>query len=105
MWEMDDDQVKAKICDFAKRPAAVLWSGRAERDIANTRGVTKQGIFDGIIEHLSCGYAVQADYMDNGDVAYIFHCYVGPGRLYVKLKFVFIESEERMNIFSAHLNR
>lgn len=105
MWELDDCEVKNKIGAFARRPAIVTWSGQAERDMAATRGVTKLGVLEGLIEHLSCGYAVNADYMKNGDLAYIFDCFVGPRRLYVKVKFISLGSGERMHVFSAHVNR
>ena len=105
MWDLDDHQVKEKIAHLARRPDLVVWSRSAERDIAGIAGVTHAGVLDGVLDHLDCGYKVEADYMENGDLAYIFHCFVGPGRLYVKVKFIVLGVEERMNVFSAHLDR
>lgn len=76
-----------------------------DRDIASTPGVTHIGVLEGILDHLECGYKVEADHMDSGEIAYIFHCFVGPGRLYVKVKFVTWGFEERMRVFAAHKNR
>jgi hypothetical protein len=105
VWEVIDGAVKEKISRFAERPDLVIWTHSAERDIANTADVTKQGVLDGLAEHLCYGYKVEADYMQNGDLAYIFNCFIGLGRLYVKVKFVLLGAEERMCVFSAHPNR
>jgi hypothetical protein len=105
VWELDDPEVKEKIAYFARRPDLVVWSRSAERDIANTPGVTHTGVLDGILDHLECGYRVDAGHMKNGDLAFILHCFVGPGCLYVKVKFIFLGSEERMRVFAAHENR
>jgi len=107
VWEITDPAIKRTIKGFAERSHLVRWSGYAERDIASTRGVTKQAVLDGILEHLACDYSVHADHMSNGDLAYIFHCFVVLGRLYVKLKFITLvpDAEEVMNIFSAHKDR
>jgi hypothetical protein len=105
VWLLNDPVVKQKIAQFARRPELVAWSGSAERDIANTRGVTKAGVLEGILDHLSCDFAINADHMDNGDLALILDCFVGPGRLYVKVKFIALGAEERMFVFSAHKDR
>ncbi len=105
MWELNDQEVKGKIALWAKDAGRVAWSQTAERDIASTAGVTKQGVLEGLLDHLACGYVVEADHMKNQDLAYIFHCFVGAGRLYVKLKFIQLGAEERMFVFSAHVER
>jgi hypothetical protein len=105
VWDIIDPDVKRAIERFASRAELVHWSGSAERDIANTRGVTKAGVLEGILDHLSCGYAFHGDFMANGDLAYIFQCFVGPGRLYVKVKFIASSAEEVMYVFSAHKDR
>lgn len=105
MWELEDREVKEKIARFARRPDLVVWSRSAERDIASTQGVTRLGVLDGIVDHFECGYKVYSDHMKNGDLAHILHCFVDPGRLYVKLKFVIFGLEERMYIFAAHKDR
>jgi hypothetical protein len=46
-----------------------------------------------------------ADYMKNGDLAFIFDCFVGIGRLYVKVKMITVGTEERMFVFSAHKHK
>ena len=80
---------KGKDCRSARKDAVrVAWSRQAEREMGNAAGVTKQGVLEGLVEHLSCGYVVEADHMQNGDLAYIFRCFVGAGRLCVKVKFV-----------------
>jgi hypothetical protein len=102
VWQMDDPEVKEKIAHFASLPELVVWSRKAERDIAGIAGITSAGVLEGILDHIACGYAVEADHMENGDLAYIFHCFVGPGRLYVKVKFIALGTGERMRVFSAH---
>jgi len=105
VWELEDRETKEKIAHCAKKPIDVKWSRQAERDMGNTSGVTKRGVLDGLLDHLSCGYVVEADFMENGDLAYIFRCFVGHERLYVKLKFIQLGQEERMYVFSAHEDR
>jgi hypothetical protein len=105
VWEIQDPEVRRRIERFARRADLVRWAGSAERDIANTRGVTKAGVLEGILDHLSCGFPFHGDHMKNGDLAYIFDCFVGPGRLYVKVKFIFLSAEELMSVFSAHKDR
>jgi hypothetical protein len=105
VWELDDPQVKGKIQRFARDPELVYWSGTAERDLAGTSGATKAGVLDGILDHISCGFPIMADYMKNGDLAFIFDCFVGIGRLYVKVKMITVGTEERMFVFSAHKHK
>ena len=105
MWELIDARVREKIARFASDPTQVTWSGSAERDMGSTPGMTKAGVLEGIMDQLSSGYVVHADYMKNGDVAYIFDCFVGDYRRYVKVKFWMIEDQERVHVFSAHSHR
>ena len=105
VWELDDAGVKQRIADFASRPRLVTWSATAERDMASIPGMTKAGVLEALLEHLACGYVVHADYMRNGDLAYIFNCFVGRRRRYIKLKFWGVAGQERMYVFSAHPNR
>jgi len=102
MWEVIDAEVRAKLAAFAARPELVVWSRSAEHDIADTAGITRFGVLAAILEHLECGYVVHADYMKNGDLAYIIPCLADPRWLYVKVKFIFQERDERMKVFSAH---
>jgi hypothetical protein len=80
----------------------VVWSRSAEHDIADTVGMTRLGVLAAITDHLECGYIVHADYMKNGDLAYIIPCLVDPRWFYVKVKFIVQETGERMKVFSAH---
>jgi hypothetical protein len=105
VWELNDPEVKRKIERFARQAEFVRWSGSAQCDIANTSGATSAGVLAGILDHLSCDFPVFADHMKNGDVAFILHCFVGPGRLYVKTKLITLGAEELMLVFSAHKNR
>ena len=105
MWRIYDREIREKIARFASNPGLVVWSRSAERDIASMAGVTSTAVLEGILEHLACDYVVEADHMENGDLAYIFRCFVGPGRLYVKLKFVEFDYGERMRVFSTHIDR
>lgn len=105
MWELNDPEIRDKIANFAKARELVVWSLSAERDIGKLAGITHLAILEGLVDHIVCGYSIEADYMRNGDLAYIFRCFVGRGRLYVKLKFVQIGADERMHIFSAHPDR
>ncbi len=105
MWELTDARVKEKIAQFAANPSLVTWSGKAERDIASTAGMTKAGVLEAILDHLACGYVVHAAYMKNGDLAYIFDCFVTAHRRYIKVKFWMMAAEERMHVFSAHAHR
>lgn len=102
MWDVIDNEVIAKLTSFAANPVLVVWSSRAERDIANAGGVTRLGILAAMSDHLECNYVVHGDYMQNGDLAYILRCFVDSRRFYVKAKFIFRDSGERMKIFSAH---
>jgi hypothetical protein len=104
VWELDDAAVKQRMVYFASRAHLVTWSGTAERDIASTCRMSKAGVLEALLEHLACGYVVHADYMRNGDLAYIFICFVGSHRRYIKLKFWVLDDQERMHIFSAHPN-
>ena len=105
MWDLGDAEVKDKIGSFAGTPHRVTWSRTAERDIASSGGMTKAGVLEGILDHLSCDYVVHVDLMQNGDTAYIFNCFVERNRRYVKVKFWMFGDEERMHIMSAHPNR
>lgn len=105
MWEIIDLEVKRKIAAFAERPELVVWSGTAERDIAAIAGATRLAVLDAVLDHLASGYAVDADYMKNGDLAYIFRSFVGERRLYIKVKFIFLGTQERMKVFAAHPDR
>ncbi len=105
MWELSDPELKAKIASFAGRPDLVTWSRSADRDIGSTAGATRLGVLEAILDHLACEYVVHADYMENGDLAYIFRCFLGARSFYLKVKFVFPGAEERMHVFSAHFDR
>jgi hypothetical protein len=105
VWEVNDPAIREKIARFACTPELVTWSQSAERDMASTAEMTKGAVLDALVDHLSCGYVVHADYMRNGDVAYIFQCFVGRYQRYVKLKFWTPVDKERMHVFSAHPNR
>ena len=105
MWELDDVEVKEKIVAFASNPEVVTWSGTADREIGSVPGATRLAVLEGILDHLACGYIVHGDFMKNGDLAYIFECFAAERFFYVKVKFVGVGTEERMRIFSAHLNR
>lgn len=105
MWELTDAEIKEKIASFARAPHLVTWSGSAERDVASIPGATTASVLEAILDHLKCCYPVFADYMRNGDLAYIFRCFVGSRRLYIKVKFVFLGGQESMRVFSAHLDR
>ena len=105
VWELLDGEIKEKIRCFASDSSLVTWTRSAEQDMASTRGMTRAAVLDGMIDHLSCGYAVYADLMENGDTAYILDCFVGGHRRYVKLKFVLWPDGERMHVFSAHAHR
>ena len=104
VWEAKLDEI-SNIRASASTPARVTWSKSAERDIASNVGTTKAGVLEGLLDHLESGYVVFCHHMDNGDVAFIFNCFVGPRRLYVKLKFIQWTDGERMHVFSAHPNR
>lgn len=105
MWELIDTEVKNKIASFAANPELISWSGSAQRDMASVAGATAVGVLEALVDHLACGFVVYADHMKNGDLAYIVICYLGARRFYVKAKFVILDDEERMHIFSAHLDR
>jgi hypothetical protein len=105
VWEENDPEVRKKIAWFAEKPELVVWSGSAERDIANTRGVTKAGVLEGILDHCSCGFIINGDHMKNGDTAFILDCFVGLGHLYVKVKFIVLDAEECMKVFAAHQHK
>jgi hypothetical protein len=102
VWDVIDAEVIAKLAKFAARPELVVWSRSAEHDIADTSGMTSLGVLAAMKDHLECGYVVRADFMKNGDLAYIIPCLVDPRWLYVKVKFIFQEPGERMKVFSAH---
>jgi hypothetical protein len=99
---VSDGDVLAKIAKFAANPDLVVWSRGAEHDIADSAGITRLGILAAILDHLGCGYIVHADYMKNEDLAYILPCLVGSRWFYIKVKFIFQETGERMKVFSAH---
>jgi hypothetical protein len=105
VWELDDPKIKDKIQRFARDPELVRWSGTAERDLAGTSGATKAGVLDRISDHISCGFPIMADHMKNGVLAFIYDCFVGIGRLYVKVKMITLGAEERMFVFSAHKHK
>ena len=105
MWELNDPAVKEKLLYFARRPHLVTWSRSAEQAIASAARLTSLGVLEAIIDHLNCGYTVECDHMRNGDLAYIFRCYVGRKEFYVKAKFVEFVGEESLRIFSAHPDR
>jgi hypothetical protein len=102
MWDVNDAKVRAKLSQFAANPGLVVWSRRAERDIANAARVTRLGVLEAMLDHLESGYVVRGDFMKNGDLAYILPCFVDSRRFYIKAKFIFQDADERMNIFSAH---
>jgi hypothetical protein len=102
VWDVIDAEVIAKLAAFAARPELVVWSRSAEHDISDTSGITRLGVLAAIKDHLECGYVVHADYMENKDLAYIIRCLVDPRWFYVKVRFIFLETGERMKVFSAH---
>jgi hypothetical protein len=102
MWEVIDADVRAKLAKFAADPGLVVWSRRAERDIANTASATSLGVLAAMSDHLACGYVVHGEFMKNGDLAYIVACFMDSRNFYVKVKFIFLHADERMNVFSAH---
>lgn len=105
MWEVQDAAEKDKVAAFARQSGLVTVSGRAERDLGQAQGISKAGILEAIVDHISCGYVVYGDQMRNGDLAYIFKCFVGRHRWYIKLKFTDFGQGERMHVFSAHADR
>ena len=65
--------------------------------------VTKTALLDAVHSHVERGRLVNADYMDNGDLAYILtDCSLEEVGLYVKLKFQGEADRERMFVLSAH---
>jgi hypothetical protein len=102
VWDLTDAGVIAKLAAFAAKPELVVWSRSAEHDIADTPGMSRLGVLLAIEDHLECGYIVRADYMKNGDLAYIIPCLVDRRWFYIKVKFIFENAGERMKVFSAH---
>ena len=102
MWDVTDVEIRAKIARFAASPELVVWSRSAEHEIADSAGMTRLGVLAAILDHVECGYVVHGDYMKNGDLAYIVPCLVDSRWFYVKVKFIFYETGERMKVFSAH---
>ena len=105
VWELIDTTDRNKIASFAANRELITWSGTAQRDIASVAGATAVGVLEALVDHLACGFIIHDDHMKNGDLAYIVSCYVGSRRFYVKAKFIFLGGQERMHIFSAHLDR
>jgi hypothetical protein len=102
VWDVIDVEVLAKVASFAANPDLVVWSRSTEHDIADSAGMTRVGVLAAILDHLECGYIVHADYMKNGDLAFILPCLVDSRWFYIKVKFIFQETGERMKVFSAH---
>lgn len=107
MWELSnenelDKKIKEKICQFCRKPEFVLIRRTAERDMALIP-ITKAALLESVHCHVQHGRSVQADYMDNGDLAYILaECKAEQKPLYVKVKFGGQGSDERMYVVSAH---
>jgi hypothetical protein len=100
-----DKSAKLRICEFCSEPSTVIVTRTAERDSA-LEGVTKAGVLESVRSHVQTGKPIHAEYMDNGDLAYILReCAIEKIILYVKLKFSKTDGEERMVVISAHPNR
>jgi hypothetical protein len=98
----DDKAIKAKICWYCDVPKLVQITRTALDDIGLIP-VTKEAILEAVKVHISAGWRVFTDRMDNGDFAYIINeCSVEATVLYVKVKFFQLNKGERMLIISAH---
>ena len=106
LWELDDDNsldacIKKKICEFCLKPKSVLLTRTAERDMAVVP-VSKSELLEGVRCYVQNRGLVNADYMDNGDLAFIVQYSIKDQEMYVKVKFSGEGHEEEMYVISAH---